>query len=867
MQKKLKLAVMAFSCPMLMMAQVDTNSGLVAEEDSTGQAVITIDDAAFTFSEAQLGEDEDMTQAVTIMNSNSNVYARQVGFLFSPVRFRYRAFNQKYNDIYINGAPMNDMESGQFRYSIVGGINNLTRNYDAALPFEDNSFSMPAMGGSNNYNFRAGNVASGHKLSVAGANRNYVARVMYTYGSGISAKGWSWAASLGYRWAKRGYVEGTFYNSLSYYLGVQKVWQDHTVSVATWGNPTERASQGPVTDEMYWIANDNQYNPYWGYQNGEVRNSRVINDFQPSVVATWDWNINDDMKLTTSLVGRYSLYKSTKLNYNNADNPLPTYWKNMPSSYYNVWPDNDGTYDDPLNRTEQGLADWNTAYNYLKASKENRQINWDRLYWANQQANTTGADALYYVQAKHNDNFNLTFSTMLKQVLNQKSTWNIGLVAATNKGMHYQTMEDLLGANAFHNINSYALGNYAADNPYVQYDLNNPNQQIKEGDTFGYDYDLNVQKAYAWTNYTIDIIPTTDMGYLRAFIAGKIGGTTMSRNGNMRNGMFAENSYGKSGTAKFLDGGVKGSISANLLHGHQIRFGAGYQWNAPQAQAAFVSPETNNDFVGNLKNEKVFSAEFDYQYQNSWLRACINTYFSRMWDVTEWQNFYFDDINSFSYVSMTNIEKVFYGVELGLEFRVTSDFNIRAIATWSEGKNDNNSNVRYLNSTKKTYHDDIVMNKDMHEAGTPLSAYSIALNYNKSGWFFSLNGNYYDRIYLSYSPSYRYQSTLVTMGNVDSDGSYIVPEQAEGKGGFMLDGSIGKLIRLPHGRSLSINLMVTNILNNTRLCTGGFEQSRSDYTVKEDGSKNNERAYKFSRNPYKFYAYGTNGMLNFTFKF
>ena len=135
MQKKLKLAVMALSCPMLMMAQVDINSGLVAEEDSTGQAVITIDDAAFTFSEAQLGEDEDMTQAVTIMNSNSNVYARQVGFLFSPVRFRYRAFNQKYNDIYINGAPMNDMESGQFRYSIVGGINNLTRNYDAALPF------------------------------------------------------------------------------------------------------------------------------------------------------------------------------------------------------------------------------------------------------------------------------------------------------------------------------------------------------------------------------------------------------------------------------------------------------------------------------------------------------------------------------------------------------------------------------------------------------------------------------------------------------------------------------------------------------------------------------------------------------------
>ena len=69
-----------------------------------------------------------MNDNVTILNSNSNVYASQVGFLYSPMRFRYRALNQKYNDIYINGAAMNDMESGQFRYSMVGGINQQTRN-------------------------------------------------------------------------------------------------------------------------------------------------------------------------------------------------------------------------------------------------------------------------------------------------------------------------------------------------------------------------------------------------------------------------------------------------------------------------------------------------------------------------------------------------------------------------------------------------------------------------------------------------------------------------------------------------------------------------------------------------------------------
>ena len=129
MNKKLKLVVMALCVAPALMAQ---------EVDSLGIQ----DEQAFTFTEAQLGEDDDMSQNVTIINSNSNTYASQVGYLFSPMRFRYRAFNQKYNDIYINGVQMNDMETGQFRYSLVGGLNQQTRGVENSLPFEDNNFAM-----------------------------------------------------------------------------------------------------------------------------------------------------------------------------------------------------------------------------------------------------------------------------------------------------------------------------------------------------------------------------------------------------------------------------------------------------------------------------------------------------------------------------------------------------------------------------------------------------------------------------------------------------------------------------------------------------------------------------------------------------
>ena len=850
MQNKLKIAVMALCYSPLAFAQ----------SDSIGLKGAVMSESAFTFTEAQLGEDDDMSSNVSIINSNSNIYASEVGYLFSPMRFRYRAFDQKYNDIYINGTPINDMESGQFRYSWVGGLNQQTRNMESALPFETNSFSMTGMGGSNNYNFRPASMPVGHRFTLSGANRSYTLRGMYTFNSGLNSKGWAFSANVTYRWANEGYVEGTFYNSLSYFLGVQKVFGDgsHSLSLVTWGNPTERASQGAGTDEMYWLANDRYYNPYWGYQNGKKRNSRVVHDYSPTALLTWDWKIDDETKLTTSLLGKYTMYESTKLNYNNSDNPHPNYWKNMPSSYYDVWDETNIGY-----RTPQALADWNRAYDFWTSSKANRQINWDRLYYANQGAAAQGQDAMYYIQAKHNDALTLTFASTLNKQLGKDKQWNLGIVAATNKGMHYQTMEDLLGATTYHNINTYALGTYDRNSDEIQYDLNHRDAVVGVGDKFGYDYNLLVNNAKIWSSYT------ENFGILHYTFAAKLGYTSMQRDGKMRNGLAANNSYGKSKTAEFIDGGFKFNSSLNLGGGNTLTFGIGYEHRAPQARTAFASPEINNDFVTDLKNERIFSTELGYQFENAWLHANLNAYYSHMNHVTDWQNYYFDDINSFSYVSLTGIKKEYYGLEAGLRFKVTSAFDINLLGTISDAKIRNNSHVRYMNSTSAEYTDEIVYNKGMRDSGTPLTAASLGLSYHSGGWYIDLNCNYYDRIYLSYSPSYRYASTLYAREDAKNGSVYdnddnikaSALEQAQGHGGFMLDGSIGRSIYLKRGM-LSINLMVTNILNNRNLCTGGYEQSRSNYT-----SSGNLRGYNFAKNPMKFYAYGTNGMLNITYRF
>ncbi len=846
MRKTLKLALLALCCPWTALAQEPVDSTATDLQDET----------AFTFTEAQLTDDESTAQTTTIVSSNRNVYANEVGYRFSPARFKYRALGAKYNDMYINGNPVNDLERGQFSYSFVGGLNNQTRGRESSLPFEDNNYSMSSLAGSGNYNFRPSSFATGQRASIALANRAYNVRAMYTYNSGVLQNGWAFTGSLTYRWGNGiGYIDGTSYNSLSYFLGAEKIFSDqHRLSLVTWGNPTQRGTQRGATDEMYWIANSHNYNPNWGYQDGKKRNARIAKDFAPAALLTWDWTIGEQSKLTTSLLGRYTMFSNSRLAYNNGTNPEPDYYNLMPSFNFNVW-----NPEATLFRDEAALENWQAAYDYLSASEDNRQINWGRLYYANSVMAANGQDAMYYVQRAHDDQLTFSLATKLEKQLTATTALNAGLQLARNVGYHYQTMDDLLGNAKFHNINTYAIKDYGSLSPKVFYDMNDGAEprEVGVGDKFGYDYNLIVNKAQLWAS------ATTDVGRAHLFASSRLSGITMQRDGKMRNGMAPDNSYGKSGTAKFLDGGGKVGAHLNLGRGHAVVLGAGFEWKAPTPRTAFSAAQVNNDFVKDLQQEKIFSAEFGYQLKNSWLSANLNAYYASMTDVTEQSLFYSDIESSFAYVSLSDIDKQYYGVELGVNVRATEWLNVKALGTVSEAKYTNNANMRMLLSNRGTYVDELCITDGMREGGTPLTAGSIDLNFHYNFWYIDIIGNYYDNTYLYFAPISR-RETEVAKSIVDGEKSYDSPAQAKGDGGFMLDASIGKTFRLKHGRRIGFNLMMTNLLNNIKICTGGMEQNRLDTKQEEERTNN---AYRFQQSPRKFYANGINGMLMVTYYF
>ncbi len=78
----------------------------------------------------------------------------------------------------------------------------------------------------------------------------------------------------------------------------------------------------------------------------------------------------------------------------------------------------------------------------------------------------------------------------------------------------------------------------------------------------------------------------------------------------------------------------------------------------------------------------------------------------------------------------------------------------------------------------------------------------------------------------------------------------------------MLDASVGKLFYLKNRRSLNFNLSVSNILNNTSMITGGYQQARLPLVDSAiDGANLNKFPNKY------YYAWGFNMFLNIGYKF
>ncbi len=789
------------------------------------------------------GESDDRDQAVSgLLRSSGDVFTNTASYTFSSVFFKMRGYDSEYENAYIEGVPVNDGESGRAVYGEWGGLNDVFRNREYLNGIEPGRFSIGTLGGSTNFTTRASKQRKQTKFSYSLSNRTYTNRLMFTYSTGLMDNNWAFTVSGSRRWANEGYIEGTFYNAYAYFVGAEKkINARHSLALTAFGSPTERGMNSASTQEVYDLTGTNYYNANWGYQNGDKRNARVRNSHEPKIILSHYWTLDEKTTITSSLAYSFGKTGTTSLNWYNANDPRPDYYRNLPNFQQ------DPTVPiDPFLQSEIIKAWQNDA--------SRSQINWDKLYQVNYLGNLNGEQAHYIIENNITAQNQWFLNSHINKQINDHNTFSGGVELSHYKGAHYKVMDDLLGGEYWVDIDQYSQRDFEMDTLMLQNDLNDPNRVIKEGDKFGYNYALFSNVANLWA------LEQFSFARIDAYAGAAISASQYWREGYMRNGRNPDNSYGKSSVNSNLNFTLKAGGTYKITGRHYFTLNAAFITRPPLLMNAYISPRNGADLVSGLKDEKIFSGDLSYILRFPNFNGRITVYETYFQDHCEITRFYHDDLQTFVNMALNNQDRVHQGIEFGAEGKLSS--TLKAVGVVSFG------NYRYTSRPEATINYDngtaedvteTIYAKNFYLGGTPQFASSLGLRFNKNYWFIDVNGNYYDKIWLDFNPLRRSQSGIANLGPGDPLIQTII-EQQQLDGGFTLDASIGKSIRL-NSYFLNINFSVSNILDNTNLTSGGYEQNRFDYT-------HEYLTYGIDKFPPKYYyAYGRTYFLNVGFRF
>ena len=877
---------------------------VVAEVDDSNFAEFDMDDSGF----------ED---SPSILFGSNDPYTNIASFGFSNIRFKNRGYTSESQEVYLSGVPMNDALTGYSPFSLWSGLNEATRAKETTVGNEVSDYGFGGYNGVTNISAMPSSVRPGWRFSALTNSALYRLRLMATYASGELDNGWSYAFNVSARIGGNDWVKGVYYRNFAYYAGVEKKFGDeHKLSLVTFAAPGQRGAQNASTQEVYDLMGDNMYNSNWGYQNGKVRNARVRKTFEPVTILKYTVKPNDDLEASATVLWRTGKNGYTAMDWYDAADPRPDYYRNLPSYFYME----DEDYD-RQNLTKYAWAE--EAWTNRSGAYDNYQhLNWDRLYNVN--FNNVDADGLrrskYVLEERRVDQNDVNLGANVKWNATKWFTLTGGLNYKWNRTEYYKQIDDLLGGDYYVNIDSFAERDYAATPAMVQNDLDyyfshgNTAQVLKVGDKYGYDYYANVRKAGLWANGAFDL------GAFKANVAVQAGYETFWREGLVRKGLFPGlnedgseiiidgkllttydpktgapiTSKGNSNVASFFTYSAKLGLQYHFGGGHRVYGNAGYFNDAPTFSQSFISPRTRNTLVPNLETMKTISTDINYQYSNNGYNVRVTGFWTKIMDQTDMMSFYDDTQNSFTNFAMTGIDQRHMGIELGFKVPLPVEgLSVEGALSWGEyiytstpkmtQTVDNsaeiivdNQPVTYWQSHpvykktildgKEVYDQDldgyIVEKEQKHYVpSTPQLAADLGLNYRtKSYWFFEIDAQYFANSYLDMNPLYR---TDLAVKGPDGIASPVEVEymaaQEKFDPAFLLNASVGKSWYINRKYNFGFSLNIQNILNNTNVKTGGYEQTRLI------DSAGKTRYYRFD--PKYFYMQGVNYMLNLYFRF
>ncbi|WP_242131190.1 carboxypeptidase regulatory-like domain-containing protein [Aestuariivivens marinum] len=823
---------------------------MTMEVDASSSDLFTI-----TLSDDELNDDTSGADNISgLLASSLDVFQRTAAFEWSSSFFRARGLDSENGKVLINGIEMNKLYNGRPQWSNWGGINDVLRNQELTWGLTPSAYYFGGILGTTNINVRASQARPGGRITYSSSNRSYTNRLMATYASGLLKNNWAFTVSLGRRWGNEGYQDASLYDANSVFVSIEKKINDkHSLNFVSIYAPNRRGKSSPNTQEVYDLKGI-KYNEYWGWLDGEKRNSRIKEVEEPILMLNHYWDMSSKTSLNTNIGYQFGKLANSRLDYSGGANPSPTYYQNLPSY---ALADPDG-------------PDFATAYQLEQEFIANGQIDWERILDANITNNISGTSAAYVLYEDRSDDKQFTLNSILNSELNDHILLNVSIdykkLKSENFGEIISTLGSIVGVS---NVDSF--DNY-------QYDNQNPNKFVNEGGKYRYNYNLygDVISGFAQGQFKYNKVDF--------YLSASVTSTQYQREGLWEHSRFlGDLSFGKGEKLSFTGIGAKAGLTYKITGKHLFDINAGYITKAPTLRNTFSNSRENHNIVRHIEEEKITVFDASYIYRSPIVKAKLTGYYTKTEDANE-VSFYFadglsgsedienNDTSAFVQEVLQGINKKHFGVELGLEAQVTPTIKLKGVASMGQFTYDNNPDI-YLTSSSFTSEDGSISYgkanlKDYKLAAGPQQAFSAGFEYRDPDyWWFGATANFLTNTYIDVNPLTRTENLYL-----DSDGLPFNDYDVDIARALLKQEKFDDymVVNLIGGKSWKINdkyigffASVNNLLDK-QYKTGGFEQGRNaNYRELRDDNASPKRVF----GPKYWYGRGTTFFVNLNFRF
>ncbi|HCL06778.1 MAG TPA: hypothetical protein DHW64_12835, partial [Chitinophagaceae bacterium] len=440
-----------------------------------------------------------------------------------------------------------------------------------------------------------------------------------------------------------------------------------------------------------------------------------------------------------------------------------------------------------------------------------------------------------------------------------QNNWNMaaGFQFSHQQNHQYKTVYDLLGADFHVNWNQFAETDFPVNQQAIQFDVDNPNRILRNGDKYGYDYITSITLTNIWAEAECQ---TKKIDYLLGIRFSK---TEFKRKGLVRNGLFPGHSKGSSINNHFFDPFIKIGLTFKLQAKHMLCFLFQTQSKAPLFDNVYIAPRMRDTRQEQPESETLVSAEIMYRLLLHKLKARISLYHTSSGNGMNVLTFYHDGYRNFVNYAIQNINRQYSGMESAISWELNERWEWTFAFAKAVHKFTNRQLVTVSLDNNESLLDKMeVYSKNFRIAGSPQQVIGIGINYRTTKSFFlQMNASFFDDQWLEFNPLRRTYEALEGVQK-GSEQWYKIIDQTRLASTMLLNVFIGKgfsIRNVYQKKSLRFfcTAGINNLLNKQRIITGGYEQLRFDQETKNPD--------RFP--PKLFYGYGLNYALSVSLSF